>query len=83
MAVEDESEKTDYNFYAQVKQSGEIPFVEFLGITNGTFTGTQQEFPSVEWTPEKPGIFFIETYVWDRVGVPLADPGPVLIVVVS
>lgn len=80
---QNDSEETPYTFYAQVKQSGKIPYVEFLGITNGTFTGTQQEFPSVIWIPEQKGIFFIETFVWDRNGIPLADPGPITIVVVS
>lgn len=83
LITQNDSEQTPYTFYAQVKQSGEIAFVEFLGMGNGTFMGTQQEFPSITWIPQQNGVFFIETFVWDRDGVPLADPGPVIIVVVS
>lgn len=81
--ISEETISSSYKFYAQVKQSGEPPYVEFLGITEGKFIGTQREFPSVAWVPEKPGLFFIETYVWNGNGVPIADPGPVILVVVN
>lgn len=76
-------DNTPYTFYAQIKQSGEIPYVEFLGNTTGSFEGTEREFPSVTWVPKNKGVFFIETYVWDDVGVPLANPGPVVLVIVT
>lgn len=76
-------DNTPYTFYAQIKQSGEIPYVEFLGNATGSFEGTEREFPSVTWVPKNKGVFFIETYVWDDVGVPLANPGPVVLVIVT
>lgn len=81
--ISDELKNTPYTFYAQVKQSGEKPYVEFLGSTTGSFEGTEREFPSVTWVPKNKGVFFIETYVWDDVGIPLANPGPIVLVVVT
>lgn len=78
-----DSDKTPYRFYAQVKQSGDIPFVEFVGFVDGQYTGTDREFPKVQWTPHNPGVYFIETYVWDENNIPLADPGPVILVIVN
>ena len=78
-----ESKETPYKFYAQVKQSGETPFVEFLGHTDGKFIGTEREFPSVSWIPKNPGVFFIESYVWNGIDIPMADPGPVVLVIVK
>ena len=82
-SISDDLGETPYTFYAQVKQSGLIPYVEFLGTASGTFNGTEREFPSVQWIPKSKGVFFIETYVWDDVGVPLANPGPVILVIVT
>jgi len=81
--ISNELENTSYTFYAQVKQSGDKPYVEFLGSTVGSFEGTEREFPSVSWTPKNKGVFFIETYVWDDVGAPLANPGSVVLVIVT
>ena len=82
-SISDDMGKTPYTFYAQVKQSGLIPYVEFLGTASGTFDGNEREFPSVQWIPKNKGVFFIETYVWDDVDVPLANPGPVILVIVT
>lgn len=81
--ISNDSDDTSYTFYAQVKQSGEKPYVEFLGSATGIFEGTEREFPSVTWVPKNKGVFFIETYVWNDIGVPLANPGPVVLVIVT
>ncbi len=81
--ISEETTSSSYKFYAQVKQSGNIPYVEFLGTAEGSFVGTQREFPSVSWVPENPGVFFIETYVWNGNDVPIADPGPTILVIVK
>ena len=81
--ISNELENTPYTFYAQVKQSGDKPYVEFLSSDTGSFEGTEREFPSVTWTPKNKGVFFIETYVWNDIGVPLANPGPVVLVIVT
>lgn len=72
-----------YRYYIQVKQSGEKAFVEFIGLTEGTFSSAEALFPSVKWTPEKTGLYFVETFVWDPNGVPLASKGPVILILVT
>lgn len=77
------SSEHPYVLYAQVKQSGEKPYVEYIGFAEGKFTGAEKEFPKISWTPEHSGIYYIETFLWDDNGVPMAEPGPILLVVVS
>jgi len=72
-----------YVYYAQVKQSGEKAFIEYLGTFEGKFEGPGTQTPTVEWTPEKNGLYFIETFVWDPNYVPIASKGPVFIVLVN
>ena len=76
-------EAQDYTFYAQVKRSGERPYIEFVGAGNGAFGSPASQLPSVAWTPAEPGLYFVETFVWDRGGAPLASRGPVVLVLVS
>jgi hypothetical protein len=82
-SADQKSNETPYTYYVQIKQSGEKPFVEFLGKYDGKYIGADKQFPSVEWIPEHGGLFFIETFVWDRDNIPLADRGPVALVVVN
>jgi len=72
-----------YRYYIQVKQSGEAAKVEFIGIYESSFNAVGSQFPSVQWTPEKAGLYFIETFVWDHNAVPLAAKGPVILVLVT
>jgi hypothetical protein len=65
--------KQEYVYYAQVKQFGEIPVVEFLGATEGVFESGEPQNVVVEWIPQNEGIFFVEAYVWDKNGVALAS----------
>ena len=76
------SNETPYTYYAQVKNS-EVPTVEFLGKSDGRFIGTGSQSVSIDWIPEHSGIFFIETFVWDRNNVPIADEGPIVLLVVN
>ena len=62
-------------YLVQVKQLGE-PLVEFVGSYEGAFYGSPSETASVAWVPEKPGNYFVETFVWDESSVALAPPGP-------
>lgn len=78
-----ESNETSYRYYAQVKRSGEIPYVEFLGKFDGRFVGAGAQEASIEWTPENSGVYFIETFVWDSNNNPIADKGPILVIVVN
>jgi len=77
------SNETPYKYYAQVKQSGEIPYVEFVGKSDGRFIGTGAQEVSIDWIPENSGVFFIETFVWDRSNNPIADKGPIVVIVVN
>ena len=83
IASEGETYDQDYVYYAQVKQSGDKAFVEYIGTFEGTFEGPASQNPSIEWIPEKSGLYFIETFVWDPSGIPLASKGPVILVLVN
>jgi hypothetical protein len=82
-SIDQNSKETPYTYYAQVKQSGEKPYVEFLGKYDGRFIGTGSQPISIDWIPENSGIFFIETFVWDRNNIPIADKGPFVLIVVN
>lgn len=77
------TDETPYTYFAQVKQSGEIPYVEFLGKSDGRFIGTGSQSITIDWIPEDSGIYFIETFVWDRNSIPIADKGPIVVIVVN
>ncbi len=70
-----------YVYYVQIKQSG-VPYVEFIGSTAGTIYNTPSSDVSVLWTPANPGLYFVETFVWDAQNVPIAPKGPVSLVLV-
>ncbi|AFS83438.1 hypothetical protein NSED_08230 [Candidatus Nitrosopumilus sediminis] len=82
-AADQQSDETAYTYYVQVKESGKLPYVEYVGKFDGRFIGTGLETQTIDWIPEKTGLFFIETFVWDRNNVPIADQGPFVLVVVS
>jgi hypothetical protein len=77
------SNETSYRYYAQVKQSGEIPYVEFLGEFDGRFDGPGAKEASINWIPENPGVYFIEPFVWDINNNPISDKGPIVVIVVN
>lgn len=72
-----------YVYYAQVKNSGKQPTVEFIGTFEGKFESDSDQLPSTEWIPEKAGLYFVETFVWDPNGVPLASKGPIILILVK
>ena len=82
-SADQKSDETPYTYYVQVKQSGKTPFVEFIGQYDGRYVGAGRQFQSIDWIPENDGLFFIETFVWDRNNIPIADQGPVALVVVK
>ena len=79
-AADEESNETAYTYYVQVRESGEFPYVEYVGTFDGRFIGTGQETQTIDWIPEKAGLYFIETFVWDRNNIPIADQGPFVLV---
>lgn len=70
-------------YYAQVRHTGDVPYVEFIGSHSGVFYGDGRDDAYVMWTPTTPGIYFIETYLWDNDMAPLAPRGPVSIIIVN
>ncbi len=81
--ADQKSNETAYTYYVQIKESGTSPFVEYIGKFDGQFVGTGTESQTIDWIPEKKGLFFIETFVWDRNNVPLADQGPFVLILVN
>ena len=75
--------ETAYTYYVQVKESGKVPYVEYIGKFDGRFIGTGQETQTIDWIPEKTGLYFIETFVWDRSNVPIAEQGPFVLIVIK
>jgi hypothetical protein len=75
--------ETPYRYYAQVKESGDKPYVEFLGKFDGRFIGTGSQSIAIDWIPENSGVYFIETFVWDRSNIPIAQKGPIVLIIVN
>ena len=69
-------------FYVQVKDA-ESGLVEFVSSSNITIFEDSPKDTSIIWIPEKEGLFFIETYLWDSDNVVLSAPGEVLLVHVN
>jgi hypothetical protein len=82
-AADQESNETAYTYYVQIKESGQPPYVEFIGKSDGRFIGTGPESQTIDWIPEKKGLFFIETFVWDRNNIPIAEQGPIALIIVN
>ena len=82
-AADPESNETAYTYYVQIKESGAIPYVEYIGKFDGRFIGTGTDSQSIDWIPENKGLFFIETFVWDKNNVPIAERGPFILVIVN
>ena len=77
------SNEIPYTYYVQVKEAGEKPYVEFVGKYDGRYIGQGTQSQSIDWIPTKKGLFFVETFVWDRTNVPIADKGPVAIILIN
>ncbi|HJJ23486.1 MAG TPA: hypothetical protein OQH54_07230 [Nitrosopumilus sp.] len=86
-AADQKSNETAYTYYVQIKETPTTPdlppTVEYIGKFDGRFFGTEIESQSIDWVPEKKGLFFIETFVWDRNNIPIAEQGPIVIIFVN
>lgn len=60
-------------YYVQVKQFGGQ--VEFIGKYEGVFLDSGEQNATVTWTPQAPGSYYIETYVWNSDNIPLSSTG--------
>ncbi len=87
LSTDSESSETAYRYYVQIKKSpdhrDDSPTVEYIGHFDGRFIGNGVETQTIDWIPQHPGLFFIETFVWDRNNVPLAEQGPYTLIVVK
>ena len=81
------TKETPYTYYVQIKESSSDPdmppTVQYIGKFDGRFIGNGLELQSIDWIPEKKGLFFIETFVWDRNNVPLGAQGPFVLILVN
>jgi len=86
-AAEQPTDETPYTYYVQVKKSpddrNDPPTVVYVGKFDGRFIGTELETQTIDWIPEESGFFFIETFVWDRNNIPIAEQGPYTLIIVS
>ena len=82
-AADQEKNETAYTFYVQIKESGEKPTVEYIGQYDGRFIGTGDDFQAIDWIPQKSGLYYMETFVWDRNNIPISEQGPIVLFLVK
>ncbi|MDI1495147.1 MAG: hypothetical protein K8823_453 [Cenarchaeum symbiont of Oopsacas minuta] len=70
-----------YTYYAQVKVSEKNPYVEYVGVYEGVLETHGTEIAWVMWTPERTGLYYVETYVWDDM-MALTSPGPISLILI-
>ena len=79
--------ETSYTYYVQIKESSlnpdMPPTVQHIGKFDGAFSENGLKLQSIDWIPEKKGLFFIETFVWDRNNIPLGAQGPFVLILVK
>ncbi len=83
----DTASETAYTYYVQIKKSpdhrDDSPIVEYIGKFDGRFIGNSVETQTIDWIPQQSGFFFIETFVWDRNHIPIAEQGPYTLIIVK
>lgn len=78
-SADQESNETLYTYYMQIKEAGANPRVVFVGQHNGAFAGAGIDSQSIQWTPQSSGLYFIETFVWDKNFAPISEQGPIVL----
>lgn len=85
--AEQKTNETPFTYYVQIKKTSEtgdnLPTVEYIGKFDGRFIGTGVETQTIDWIPEQPGLFYIETFVWDKTNTPIAEQGPFVLAIVN
>ena len=74
-AADQGTNETPYTYYIQIKEAGS-GMVEYIGKDDGRFIGTGLQHPTIDWMPKNDGLYFLETFVWDRNDIPIAEQGP-------
>lgn len=78
-AAEQSTNETPYTYYIQVRES-DTGKVEYIGKDDGRFIGTGLQYPTIDWMPQNSGLYFLETFVWDRNNIPIAEQGPFVLI---
>ena len=80
-------DQNPYTFFIQIKESSPnpdiLPTIEYIGKYDGKFLGNGVELQSINWIPEREGLFFIETFVWDENNTPIGVQGPFVLTLVK
>jgi len=81
------TDEIPYTYYVQIKESPsnlDMPStVEYIGNFDDRFIGNGLQLQSLDWIPEKKGLFFIETFLWDENNIPITVKGPLVSVLVN
>ena len=81
------TDEIPYTYYVQIKESPsnlDMPStVEYIGNFDDRFIENGIQLQSLDWIPEKKGLFFIETFLWDENNVPITVKGPLVPVLVN
>ncbi|KEQ56822.1 hypothetical protein SCCGRSA3_02286 [Marine Group I thaumarchaeote SCGC RSA3] len=78
-AADQTTNETPYTYYIQIKEAG-TGKVEYIGKDDGRFIGTGLQYPTIDWMPKNSGLYFLETFVWDRNDIPIAEQGPFVLI---
>jgi len=86
-AADQKSDETAYTYYIQVKKTSDSRntpgIIEYIGKYDGRFIDDGSEIQIIDWIPQQQGLFYIETFVWDRNNIPIAEQGPVVLIIVN
>ena len=81
------TDEIPYTYYVQIKESPSnldmLSTVEYIGNFDDRFIENGIQLQSLDWIPEKKGLFFIETFLWDENNVPITVKGPLVSVLVN
>ena len=83
LADERQEHETPYTLYVQIRGASEGAPVEFVDSYDGRFVDQDTQVQSIDWVPQTQGLYIAETFVWDRNNVPIAERGPVLLILVE
>ena len=75
--------ETPYIYYTQIKEASDPPRIIFLGKYEGRFVDVDVQSQVIDWIPDEAGLFYIETYIWERDNTPLGTPGPLVLILVE
>jgi len=83
----EQADETAYTYYVQIKKTSDNRdspgIIEYIGKYDGRFIGDGLETQIVDWIPQQQGLFYIETFVWDRNNIPIAEQGPIALIIVN